>query len=227
MLSVDDGMEVCIPELERCLGNGARAGFLPGIPERPYHYPYYEPLFARVSEAGIPLTFHRTFGGRPIEADWDELVGMKITAAGTVNRFFSAIPHFTYMIYSGVFERHPKLKIVAAEVNFGWLPFWLQTMEQNFAIRSGLGDNTVTTGGRPAEVVGRNLFVTILDDKVGFDLVARHPWLADSALWSSDYPHSVSTWPDSRKILTELGASLTAEQLEKIAHGNAARVYGV
>ncbi|MBW2268572.1 MAG: amidohydrolase family protein [Deltaproteobacteria bacterium] len=227
MLPVDDGMEVCLAEFERCLEAGAKAGFLPGLPTRPYHDPYYDPLFARVSEARMPLTFHRTFGGRPAASDWDELIGMKITAAGTVERFFSSVRPFSYMVYGGVFERHPGLKIVAAEVNFGWLPFWVQTMEQNFTVRSGLGDSTVATRKRPTDYMGENLFVTIIDDKVGFDLVASYPWLADTALWSSDYPHSVSAWPNSRKVLTELGSALTSEQLEKIAHGNAARIYGV
>jgi predicted TIM-barrel fold metal-dependent hydrolase len=227
MLPVDDGMDTCVAEFERCLKAGARAGFLPGLPQRPYHDPYYEPLFARAAEAKTPLTFHRTFGGKPIEADWDELVGLKVTAAGTVNRFFSSIRPFTYMVYGGVFERHPNLKIVAAEVNFGWVPFWLQTMEQNFTVRSELGDATLATKKRPTEYMGENLFVTVIDDKVGFDLTPEHPWLAKTAMWCSDYPHSVSAWPNSRKVLTELGAHLETEQLEDIAHGNAARAYGI
>ena len=41
---------------------------------------------------------------------------MRITAAGTVNRFFSAVRHFTYMVYGGVFARQPGLKVVAGEV---------------------------------------------------------------------------------------------------------------
>jgi len=227
MLPVDDGMDICMAEFERCLDTGARAGFLPGLPERPYHDTYYDPLFARASEAAIPLTFHRTFGGKPVATDWDELVGMKITAAGTVDRFFSSVRPFSYMVYGGVFERHPGLRIIAAEVNFGWLPFWVQTMEQNYTIRSELGDSTVATKKRPTEYMGENLFVTVINDKVGFDLVASFPWLADTAMWASDYPHSVSSWPNSQKMLTELGAALTTEQLEKIAHGNAARIYGV
>ncbi|MAG33894.1 MAG: amidohydrolase [Deltaproteobacteria bacterium] len=227
MLPVDDGMDVCVAELDRCMAAGARAGFLPGLPRHPYHDRYYDPLFARVSEAGFALNFHRTFGGRPTEADWDELVGMKITAAGTVDRFFSSVRPFTYMVFGGVFDRHPGLKIVAAEVNFGWLPFWVQTMEQNFTVRTGLGDSTVSSAKRPGEYMGENLFVTILDDKVGFDLVPSFPWLADTALWSSDYPHSVSVWPNSRKVLTELGSALTTEQLGKIAAGNAERIFGV
>lgn len=227
MLPVDDSMDACVAEFERCLAAGAKAAFLPGLPRRPYHDPHYEPLFSRAEEAGTPLTFHRTFGGKPDETDWDELVNMKVTAGGTVYRFFSAIRPFTYMAYGGVFERHPNLKIVAGEVNCGWLPFWLQTMEQNFEIRSDMGDRALSDQIRPTSYMGKNLFVTILDDKVGFDLIPTNPWLADTALWSSDYPHSVSTWPNSRKVLTELGQSIETHQLEQIAHENATRVYGL
>ena len=69
MLPVDDGIDVCLAEFDRCLGLGALAAFIPGNPARPYHDRYYDPLYARVAEAGVPLTFHRTFGGRPAEAD--------------------------------------------------------------------------------------------------------------------------------------------------------------
>ena len=135
MLPVDDGMDVCIAELDRCVAKGARAGFIPGFPIQPYHSQYYDPLYARVAEAGIPLTFHRTFGGKPSEADYDELVEQKISTAGTVYRFFAAVRPFTYMAFGNVFDRHPDLRFVAAEVNCGWLPFWAQTMEQNLDIR--------------------------------------------------------------------------------------------
>jgi len=227
LLPVDDGMDACLAEFDRCLRAGAKAILIPGLPVRPYHDPYYEPLYARAAEANVPLTFHRTFGGKPQEADWDGIVDLKISAGGTVWRFFSATRIFTYLVYSGVFDRHPNLKIVAAEVNFGWLPFWLQTMDQNFVVRSELHDATIAGGSRPVDHMGKNLFVTVLDDQVGFDLIAKHPWLADCAMWSSDYPHSVTLWPRSRQILSDLAKDLPQAQLDKIAFGNAARVYGI
>ena len=227
LLPVDDGMEICLAEFDRCVRAGAKAILIPGLPARPYHDRYYEPLYARASESGIPLTFHRTFGGRAQEADWDNIADLKITAGGTVWRFFSAVRIFTYLVYAGVFDRHPNLKIVAAEVNFGWLPFWLQTMDQNVAVRSELKDATLQQTKAPVECMGTNLFVTVLDDAVGFDLVASHPWLADCAMWSSDYPHSVTLWPRSRQILADLAKNLRQDQLDKIAFGNAARVYGI
>lgn len=227
LLPVDDGMEICLAEFDRCVRAGAKAILIPGLPTRPYHDPYYEPLYARAAECGIPLTFHRTFGGRAQEADWDGIADLQITAGGTVWRFFSAVRIFTYLVYAGVFDRHPNLKIVAAEVNFGWLPFWLQTMDQNASVRSELKDATLRQTKTPVECMGTNLFVTVLDDAVGFDLVSSHPWLADCAMWSSDYPHSVTLWPRSRQILADLAKNLRQDQLDRIAFGNAARVYGI
>jgi predicted TIM-barrel fold metal-dependent hydrolase len=197
MLPVDDGIDVCIAELERCLR--AQAGMFVRFPARPTART--DPLYARRPKPR-PLTFHRTFGGKPNEADWDELVNQNVTTAGTVYRFFSAVKPFTYMVLGGVFTKHPDLRFVAAEVNFGWLPFWAQTMEQNVDVRSELADDTIGSVLRPTEHLGRNLFVTVLDDHVGFGLVREHPWLADCAMYSTDYPHSVTLWPNSREHVT-------------------------
>jgi predicted TIM-barrel fold metal-dependent hydrolase len=228
MLPVDDGMEAALAEFDRCQAMGAKGMFLPGFAEQPYNSPYYDPLFARASETGIPLTFHRTFGGRPADTDWDELVNQKITTAGTVYRFFAAVKPFTYMVMSGVFARHPELKIVGAEVNFGWLPFWAQTMEQNFDVRSAfVDDDTVGADLRPTDHLGRNLFVTVLDDFVGFGLIDKFPYLADTAMYSSDYPHSVTLWPKSRDHIAKLAEGVDPVAVDKIVSGNAARVYGI
>jgi predicted TIM-barrel fold metal-dependent hydrolase len=145
-----------------------------------------------------------------------------------VYRFFAAVKPFTYMTLGGVFTKHPDLKIVAAEVNFGWLPFWAQTMEQNVDIRSGFDDETtVGSALRPTDHLGRNLFVTVLDDEVGFRLVDDYTYLADCAMYSTDYPHSVTLWPNSNEHVPKLTAGLAPDAAEKILSGNAARVYGV
>jgi predicted TIM-barrel fold metal-dependent hydrolase len=227
MLPVDDGMDVCLAELDRCLGRGARAGFIPGFPVRPYHDRYYDPLYARAADAGVPLTFHRTFGGKPSDADYDELVEQKITAAGTAYRFFSAVRPFTYMVMGGVFDRHPELRIIAAEVNCGWLPFWAQTVEQNLDIRAGLDDATAGTARPPTERIGTNLFVTVLDDHVGFRLMVDYPWLVNASLFSTDYPHSVTLWPNSREHIATLTEGLSDDATRKVLSGNAERLFGV
>ena len=110
-----------------------------------------------------------------------------------------------------------------------------------YSVQTGAGVETILhfpTRGRnllrvqadplAAHALGvRNLFVTILDDKVGFGLVGDHPWMADTAMFSSDYPHSVSLWPKSAQHIAELTADLDPAATEKILSGTAARIYGV
>jgi predicted TIM-barrel fold metal-dependent hydrolase len=69
----------------------------------------------------------------------------------------------------------------------------------------------------------------VLDDDIGFRLVAEGlaPRLADAAMFSTDYPHSVCLWPNSQEHIKQLTAGLTEADKEKILSGNAARVYGI
>jgi predicted TIM-barrel fold metal-dependent hydrolase len=229
LLPVDDGTDVCIAELERVVAKGARGGFIPGFPRRPYHDPFYDPLYRAAEELGVPLTFHRTFGGAPTESDWDELVNQQVTVAGTAYRFFSAARPFTYMVYGGVFERFPGLKLVGAEVNCSWVPFWAQTMDQCFDNPYYRATGGIRIDRRPSELLGENLFVTVLDDDLGFRMIARQlcPELADCSMFSTDYPHSVCLWPDSQDHIVRLTAGMSDVDTNKVLSGNAERVYGL
>jgi predicted TIM-barrel fold metal-dependent hydrolase len=176
MLPVDDGMDACVQELERTVGKGAKGMFLPGFPVTPYHDRTYDALWAAAAEAEVPVSFHRTFGGRSYEPDWDGGLN-NFSAAGTAARFFSGVRPLTYMVFAGVFDRHPTLKLVAAEVNCGWVPFWAQ--------------------------------------------------MADASMFSTDYPHSVTLWPNSRSYIERLTRHMVETDRDKVLAGNAARVYGV
>ena len=227
MLPVDDGIDVCIAELDRWLAKGASAGFIPGFPVRPYHEPYYDPLYARAAEAGVPLTFHRTFGGKPSEADYDELVEQKITAAGTAYRFFAAVQPFTYMVMGGVFDRHPELqssrpRSTAAGCRSGprrWnrtstfeRVSTMQTREHCVVARPSGSDAISsspcsTTRGLPAH--GR---LPVADRRV--HVLHR-------------LPHSVTLWPHSREIIPKLTGDLPPDATRKVLAGNAERLFGV
>lgn len=227
MLPVDDGMAATTAELDRVLAAGAKAAFLPGNPERPYHDPYYTELWTAAERNGVPLTYHRTFGGKPQEADWDNVAANNFSAAGTVHRFFGSTKQLTYMALGGVFERHPGLRLVIGEVNFGWLPFWAQTADEQFENQHSMGTHRITAP--PSRILGEQVFVTVLDDRVGFDLVrsGAYPYLAKAAMFSTDYPHSVCLWPNTRKIADELTQGLAEADTAAILAGNAARIYGV
>ena len=62
---------------------------------------------------------------------------------------------------------------------------------------------------------------------MGYDLIrAGSPRLARSTMYSTDYPHSVTLWPDSKEHIAKLTRGLTDEDRHAVLAGNAARVYG-
>lgn len=225
LLPTDDGMEATLKELDRVRAKGARGAFIPGMPSRPYNDTYYEPLWKAASDMRMPLSFHRTFGGTPPDQDWDELIEQRVSVPGIASRFFCAVRPLTYMIFAGIFQRHPNLVIVAAEVNFGWIPFWLQTMDQEWETQKAWSDSPLDVP--PSSVVGENVFTTSLDDHVGYDLIrGGSPGLARMTMYSTDYPHSVTLWPDSKTHIPKLTRDLSKEDKHAVLSGNASRVYG-
>jgi predicted TIM-barrel fold metal-dependent hydrolase len=221
-LPVNHGMDVILSELERCIAKGAKGFFIPAFPRTAYVDAYYDPLWKAAAEAGTPLCLHRTFGGvDPMGGFQFTIPGVNV--AGTVARFFSGVIPLTNFIYTGVFVRHPKLKIVDAEVNFGWVPFWKATMDEQYYKQRGWAKIPLEVA--PSSFLGTNVFVTVLDDQVGFDYVQHDPQMAEIAMFSIDYPHSVCLWPGSAGHIERVTKNVDPVSKEKILAGNAIRVY--
>lgn len=77
---------------------------------------------------------------------------------------------------------------------------------------------------RPSDFFHRNVVLGFQEDAIGIRL--RDIIGADNMMWGSDYPHSESTFPQSRRILAEILAGVPEDEQTKIAGGTAARVYG-
>lgn len=226
MMPVNHSLEVLLAETERCLKLGAKGLHIPVFPDRPYVDRWYDPFWTAVINAGVPVCMHRTSGGKdPAGKSAFNFKIPGINVAGTVIRFFAGVEPLTMMIFSGLFQRHPALKVVDAEVNFGWVPFWKQTMDESYEKQKGWAN--FPFAHRPSAVLGKNVFVTVLDDKFGFDLVAAEPYLADTALFSTDYPHSFCLWPDTGKFIDEAMVNCKGAARDKILAGNAVRVFNL
>jgi predicted TIM-barrel fold metal-dependent hydrolase len=226
LMPVNHGMDVLLAELDRMLKKGVRGVHIPVYPDRPYWDPYFDPFFAACADAGVPMCMHRTSGGKdPAGKSAFEFNAPGLNVAGTVHRFFAAVEPFTKMIYTGVFARHPKLKIMDAEVNFGWVPFWMNTLDECYEKQKGWAGFGIEE--TPSNAVGRNVFVTVLDDKLGFDLVRAEPKLADMALFSTDYPHSICLWPDTRGYIEKAAAGCDPVSRQKILAGNAVKLFNL
>ena len=76
----------------------------------------------------------------------------------------------------------------------------------------------------PSDVFHRHVVLSFQEDAIGIRL--RDVIGVDNMMWGSDYPHSESTFPQSRKILAEILAGVPEDEQARIVGGTAARVYG-
>ena len=227
LMPVDDGMDVLLGELRRVADKGARGVFIPYYAQRSYADPFYDPFFAEASDAAVPLCMHRVMGGRPpageVTPPPEAAPGLNI--AGIVQRFFAAIQPFTQLTFTGVFQRFPGLKLVEAEVNVGWLPFWVEMMEEEYERQRHWAKPPLETN--PSEFVGTNLFVSVLNDRTGFAAARHDDLVAAAALFSTDYPHSTTLFPHSRTYIAELTDGMDDSRKHAILAGNAMRVFNL
>jgi len=76
---------------------------------------------------------------------------------------------------------------------------------------------------RPSDFFHRNVFLSFQEDGIGIRL--RDVIGPDNMMWGSDYPHSESTFPQSRKILEEILAGVPEDEQAKIVGASTARLY--
>ncbi len=221
------GMDVTMAEIQRLARKGARAMYIPGNPRVPYNHPtHYDPLWQAANDNNITLCFHRNHGGPPDKTDWDTLSQDRVSIGGIVTRYFSGVRPFSYLIFAGVFDRYPNLKIVGAEIDCGWVPFWVQTLVHHWEIQQSWFP--VKLRHSPLDFIGKNLFTTNVDDYVGYDLIKTglYPYLSGMTMFSSDYPHSATIWPNSRQVANKMIDGMKAGDARKALSANAVRIFG-
>jgi predicted TIM-barrel fold metal-dependent hydrolase len=230
LVPTDDPLEVMMGEVERVLKKGARGLYVPFYPRRPLYDPYYEPLWQLVSDAGATLSMHNFVANVGVPAQPVPGVNFNHLNAGQacLSTMAAAVP-LTYMIFAGVFERFPKLKFVDAEVNMGWVPYWVQMLRHTIDTprTKGVdwwGELPTTT---PEDYLGRNIFFTVLDDYLGFAMAKDDPLLARSGMYSTDYPHPITLWPRSSELIPKLTQGLPEATKYQLLAGNAIRVFNL
>ena len=93
--------------------------------------------------------------------------------------------------------------------------------KQSFRARND--DPELLKRAGPRELFHRQVYATFINEPVF--LSELHRYGPDNIMWSSDYPHSETTWPDSRKIIDEQMRHCTEAEKQRIVHGNAAQLY--
>ena len=99
------------------------------------------------------------------------------------------------LIFSGVFDRHPGLKVVCVEADAGWVPHYMYRMDHAYK-RHRYWMKAPPLERLPSEYFAEHIYVTFQDDWVAFK--TNDLCNVRRLMWASDFPHSDSTWPNSQ-----------------------------
>ncbi|MGZ8434677.1 MAG: amidohydrolase family protein [Candidatus Binatia bacterium] len=210
-----------IAEMERCKKEGVVGTMIWQVPHPslPFTSEHYERFWAASQDLDLPVHLHILTGfGDSMHRQTAHgpkrfRIGLEQTRE-IENALFE-------LIFHGVLERHPKLKIVSVENEVGWMPFWLGQCDKGF--KRHRHSEKVQMSKLPSEYFAEQIYATFFNDLVGGKMFSW--WGADNCMWSNDYPHQNSTWPNSRAVIDRDMAELPAETREKLLNTNVRKLY--
>jgi predicted TIM-barrel fold metal-dependent hydrolase len=222
MINLDD-VQDGIEELERAARLGLAGAMITEYPleHRRYDQPEYEPFWAAAEALDLPLSLH-TATRRQGKIRGAGAKTLRDASSRATKAFYPALS-MCDMIFSGVFERYPRLTLAIVEFELSWAPHLLATMDYTYRERHEEAIYRFKDCMRPSDFFHRNVVLSFQEDDVGIRL--RDVIGVDNMMWGSDYPHSESTFPRSRQILADILAGVPADEQAKIVGRNTARVY--
>ena len=214
-------VDLAIEEARRAVAKGAAAFYVRPNPTngRNLHHPDYEPLWREIARLGKPVCIHDS--GSPYLPSFGERMETH-TSGHIIAHPFEAMVAMMGLIWFGVIERHKALRIVHVEADAGWLPYWLQRMEQHFDFSANAEHPDLKK--RPTEYFRSNFLVACRGDEMTLPSVVALVG-DDNLTFNTDYPHPDGTWPAGFEHLERQPIPQTS--IRKIFWDNAAPVFGV
>ncbi len=212
-------IDLTVKETERVLAKGSRTISFTEMPHAlglpSYHTDHWDPFFALLNEANVPLSIHFGSGGGPNVAA-DAPFTTAIAMYG-LNSVLATID----LCNTRIFERFPNLKFALSEGGIGWMPYALERMDytwERHRYYTGMVD-----AQKPSDIFREHIYGCFIHDEAGLHNVDRIG--VDNIMFEGDYPHSDSNWPHARKMLAESLAHLPDDVCRKIAEDNARKLF--
>ncbi len=218
-------IDFAVSEVERTAERGGRSLQLPvfpaefGLPD--YYDGRYDRLFSAIEETGLPVCCH--IG---LNTSLDDLSRRDPTPQKGVMVAMTPLTTgeaFGMWILTGALARHPRLKLVFVEPGLAWVAWWIHVVD-DMVLRQGYEFPGLSE--LPSHYFHQNVHLTFIEEDFSLELL-RDRIGVRNIMWSSDYPHPVTSWPKSRDVVEKQFRSIPADERELIVCGNAKRVWNL
>jgi predicted TIM-barrel fold metal-dependent hydrolase len=212
-----------VAELRRCKDAGLCGAMIWERPPESHSFLKTEndPFWAAAAEMDMPVALHiLTDHGITQWRVETNPTGPARYKATVMMQFEIELALFD-IIFGGVLERHPNLKVISVENEYNWLASLLVRMDKGY--ERFRRDMPLSLTMRPSEYVHRQIKVTFFNDAIG---PMTAPYVGtDLLMWSSDYPHQNSTWPHSREVIARDLGDFSPEDREKMLWKNVVELH--
>jgi predicted TIM-barrel fold metal-dependent hydrolase len=207
-------------EIERCAAKGSKAILFVenphplGLPSFPTGH--WDPVFSACEDTGLPLSMHiGTSSSLMVKPSPETTPSVGIALCGV-----NSMSALGDLIYSGILNTHPNLRIALSEGGAGWVPYVLERLDYTWERSRYDG---VLCDVAPSQVFAEHFWVCMIVDR--YAIANRHLIGVDKLMWEADFPHNDSNFPDSRKLLEEALADVPDDEAHHIAELNARNFY--
>ncbi|HEV2368652.1 MAG TPA: amidohydrolase family protein [Acidimicrobiales bacterium] len=214
-----------VEEVQRLAALGAKSLQLPVFPREvgmpDYWEAIYDPLWAAVQETGLPMCFHIGLNTAVDDiAKRDPTPNLALTIPCIPPSTTEALGMW---LLTGVLVRFPDLKIVFVESGLGWIVWWLNFVDDMVLCQ---GYEYPALAELPSYYFKRNVALTFIKEPDTIQHL-RHRLGVENLMWSTDYPHPVTSWPDSQAIIRDQFVGVPDEEVALMLAGNAKRVWNL
>jgi predicted TIM-barrel fold metal-dependent hydrolase len=158
--------------------------------ELQYYQPEFDRLWATICDHDLAVTFH---------------LGARVPRFGDKQHFLPDMPMsklsmaepLAILILNGIFQRFPNLRVASVESGVGWFAWFTEYLDRTWEKQRFWTDSPITE--LPSYFMERNVFGSFIQDRVG--ILCRDLPGGRNIMWSSDYPHSETTFPRSRAVI--------------------------
>ncbi len=213
-------VEDAVAEIERAAAIGFKSVYFSVAPPESemgdFNNEAWEPAWTALEETGLVLGYH--IGSEPHEASTSNGLYYRGLGGALLNYMetsYGGQRAVSKMIASGVFDRHPDLRVIVSEGGATWGPFVADRLDE--AYRQHLSAVRPRLSRLPSEYLFENVWASFQHDSSAPAAMWAMGW--QNVTWGSDYPHLEGTFGHTQKTLHELCDDLAPAVSERMRLG--------